>query len=261
MTRPHERRRDEHERLDRDDERERDDDDDRHADAHVAREHRAPVDEATGRTGPAPAPEQSPELMERPGDRPHRLRGDRRRPGNTRRSPSSASMRSSRLYLATRSERDGAPVLIWPAPVATARSAMVVSSVSPERWLMTAPQPWPRARSTASSVSVSVPIWLSLMRIALAARSVEAALRARSRVGHEQVVTDQLARSADALGEQLPALPVVLGQAVLERHDRVARDPVGPEVDHLAGLEAAALLGQPVGQLAVGVRLTDRPAR
>ena len=36
--------------------------------------------------------------------------------------------------MATRSERDGAPVLIWPAPVATARSAMVVSSVSPERW-------------------------------------------------------------------------------------------------------------------------------
>ncbi len=28
-------------------------------------------------------------------------------------------MRSSWLYLATRSERDGAPVLIWPQPVAT----------------------------------------------------------------------------------------------------------------------------------------------
>ena len=48
-------------------------------------------------------------------------------------------MRSRRLYLATRSERQGAPVLIWPVPSATARSAIVVSSVSPERWDITAP--------------------------------------------------------------------------------------------------------------------------
>jgi hypothetical protein len=41
-------------------------------------------------------------------------------------------MRSSWLYFATRSDRAGAPVLIWPQPVATARSAMVVSSVSPD---------------------------------------------------------------------------------------------------------------------------------
>jgi hypothetical protein len=32
--------------------------------------------------------------------------------------------------------RAGAPVLIWPQSVATARSAIVVSSVSPERWLI-----------------------------------------------------------------------------------------------------------------------------
>ena len=49
----------------------------------------------------------------------------------------SSSMRSSWLYFATRSLRQGAPVLIWPVLQATARSAMVVSSVSPERWLMT----------------------------------------------------------------------------------------------------------------------------
>ena len=46
-------------------------------------------------------------------------------------------MRTSRLYFATRSDRESEPVLIWPAPVATARSAMVVSSVSPERWEIT----------------------------------------------------------------------------------------------------------------------------
>jgi hypothetical protein len=46
-------------------------------------------------------------------------------------------MRSSWLYLATRSERESDPVLIWPAAVPTARSAMQVSSVSPERCEMT----------------------------------------------------------------------------------------------------------------------------
>ena len=54
-------------------------------------------------------------------------------PGYSEMSPSSSSMRSSWLYLATRSVRLGAPVLIWPAFRATAMSAMVVSSVSPER--------------------------------------------------------------------------------------------------------------------------------
>jgi len=36
------------------------------------------------------------------------------------------------LYLAVRSPRQGAPVLIWPVPRPTTRSAMVVSSVSPD---------------------------------------------------------------------------------------------------------------------------------
>ena len=40
--------------------------------------------------------------------------------------------------------REGAPVLICPTPVATARSAMVVSSVSPERCDMTAAYPFAR---------------------------------------------------------------------------------------------------------------------
>ena len=46
-------------------------------------------------------------------------------------------MRSSWLYLATRSLRLAEPVLIWPAEVPTARSAMVLSSVSPDRCEMT----------------------------------------------------------------------------------------------------------------------------
>ena len=55
------------------------------------------------------------------------------KPGYWAAPPSSSSMRSSWLYLATRSLRLGAPVLIWQVFRATARSAMVVSSVSPER--------------------------------------------------------------------------------------------------------------------------------
>src|SRR5262245_11693181 len=50
--------------------------------------------------------------------------------------PRSSSIRSSWLYLAMRSVRLAEPVLIWPALVATAMSAMLVSSVSPLRWLM-----------------------------------------------------------------------------------------------------------------------------
>ena len=39
------------------------------------------------------------------------------------------------VAFATRSLLVGAPDLIWPLFVATTRSAIVVSSVSPERWL------------------------------------------------------------------------------------------------------------------------------
>ena len=44
-----------------------------------------------------------------------------------------SSILRSWLYLATRSLRLGAPVLVWQVFRATARSAIVVSSVSPER--------------------------------------------------------------------------------------------------------------------------------
>lgn len=47
--------------------------------------------------------------------------------------PSSASISRRRLYLAMRSLRQAEPVLIWPPPMATAKSARKVSSVSPDR--------------------------------------------------------------------------------------------------------------------------------
>src|SRR5215468_11105240 len=76
---------------------------------------------------------------------------------------SSSSMRSRRLNFATRSERQSDPVLIWPAPVPTARSAIVVSSVSPERCEITVLNPASRAIRIASNVSVNVPIWFNLI--------------------------------------------------------------------------------------------------
>jgi enolase len=63
-------------------------------------------------------------------------------------------MRSSWLYLAILSVRDIEPVLICPAFVATAMSAIVVSSVSPERCEITDAKPARFARATASIVSV-----------------------------------------------------------------------------------------------------------
>ena len=128
-------------------------------------------------------------------------------------------MRSSWLYLAMRSVRLAEPVLIWPALVATAMSAMVVSSVSPLRWLMIVVKPLRRASSMASSVSVSVPIWFTLMRMLLAAFLSMPSCKPLG-VGHEQVVADQLHLAAQLACQLLPAVPVVLGQAVLDGADR-----------------------------------------
>ncbi len=110
------------------------------------------------------------------------------RPANTAEAPSCSSMRISWLYLASRSERDSDPVLIWPQLVATARSAIVVSSVSPERCENTVPQPARWAISTASSVSDKVPIWLTLTSSALAMprRSRRAAAAGWSRTRHRR---------------------------------------------------------------------------
>ena len=52
----------------------------------------------------------------------------------------------------------GAPDLIWPAFVATARCEMNESSVSPERWLTIRPKPACSAVSIVWRVSESVPI-------------------------------------------------------------------------------------------------------
>ena len=147
--------------------------------------------------------------------------------------------------MAVRSERQGAPALIWPVFRPTARSAMVVSSVSPERWLTTAVQPACCAILMAAMVSVRVPIWLSLMRMELEAFRLDALAQALD-VGDVEVVADELDFVAQLFGKQLPAVPVVLGHAVLDADDGVGRDPLDIIVHHLGGAEGDAFLGQDV---------------
>src|SRR5690606_34851230 len=52
-----------------------------------------------------------------------------------------------------------------------------------------------------------------------------------ARVGHEQVVADQLHPVAQTVRQQLPADEVVFGAAALDRGDREALDQVGQVVD------------------------------
>ncbi len=101
---------------------------------------------------------------------------------------------------------------------------MKLSTVSPLRWETMAPQPALRAISIAAIVSVSVPIWLSLIRTELADLFGDAAGDALD-VGDEEVVADELDLRAERRRQELPALPVVLGQAVLDGDDGVLARP------------------------------------
>ena len=106
--------------------------------------------------------------------------------------------------------------------------------------------------SIASSVSVSVPIWLTLISIELATPVLDALLQPRD-VGHEEVVANKLDVGAEPVGQQAPAVPVVLGHAVLDRDDRVAGGPLRVEADERRRVERPALAFQRV--LAVRVEL------
>ena len=70
-------------------------------------------------------------------------------------------------------------------------------------------------------------------------------------VGDEQIVADQLHRAPQALGERLPAVPVLLVHAVLDRDDRIARGEVRPVVGQLLRAQRAALVLEHVAALAV----------
>src|SRR5262249_62374454 len=64
--------------------------------------------------------------------------------------------------------------------------------------------------------------------------------RAR-RVRDEEVGADELEPAAEPRCQRDPALPVVLGEPVLDREDRVAPGPLLPEGDHLLGALGRAL--------------------
>jgi hypothetical protein len=63
-------------------------------------------------------------------------------------------------------------------------------------------------------------------------------------VRHEQIVPDELAAVAKRSRERRPAAPVILREAVLDRHDRILLEPARVQLDHALGaaLAGAALL-------------------
>jgi hypothetical protein len=103
------------------------------------------------------------------------------------------------------------PVLICPQFVATARSAMVASSVSPERCDITQVMRLRCAMFTAASVSDRVPIWLTFTSSELAQPFLDPLGEPRG-VGDEQVVAHKLHPVANRFGQRLPAVPVILAQ-------------------------------------------------
>merc|ERR1719402_2155538 len=75
--------------------------------------------------------------------------------------PSSSSILSSWLYLASLSDLHGAPVFICPVASPTTRSAIKQSSVSPDLCDTMVPHPFSLARLWAAIDSVTEPIWLT----------------------------------------------------------------------------------------------------
>lgn len=62
------------------------------------------------------------------------------------------------MYLAVLSDLHGAPVLIYPVYKPTTKSAMKLSSVSPDLWLTITPKPFFYDKFDASIDSVNDPI-------------------------------------------------------------------------------------------------------
>jgi len=60
-------------------------------------------------------------------------------------------------------------------------------------------------------------------------------------VGDEHVVAHELDLVAEGVGQFLPGFPVVLGAAVLDGDDRIFRDELPVELDHLVTGELAAV--------------------
>ena len=158
-------------------------------------------------------------------------------------------MRSASFHFAMRSERAKEPTLSWPAPQPTARCTIVTSSVSPERAETIAPQPPSRAASSAAFASVTVPAWFGLTSTALQMPAAAAARPAPR--GDQEIVADDLHPVGRLPRKAAQPLGVVLGQRVLDRHDRIAVEPAEQRLGHAVGVEGLAVERQAVAAIAV----------
>ena len=66
------------------------------------------------------------------------------------------------------------------------------------------------------------------------------------RIGHEEIVADDLEAVPGFSDQLFPSVPVVLRQAVFNRDDRILVDPVLPERDHLVAGKHFAFFAQVV---------------
>ena len=69
---------------------------------------------------------------------------------------------------------------------------------------------------------------------------IDAALQT-SRVGHKQVVTNQLHSIATLVGQHLPCVPIVFATSVLDAADWVAINPIRQEINHASRIKAFAV--------------------
>src|SRR3546814_4813037 len=67
------------------------------------------------------------------------------------------------------------------------------------------------------------------------------------RIGDEKIVAHKLHLAADPVGEQLPAFEIILGHAVLDRHDRIAVAKLGEIFCHFGRSESPALARHQIG--------------
>src|SRR5581483_12473319 len=77
-------------------------------------------------------------------------------------------------------------------------------------------------------------------------------------VRDEEIVADELHALAELARERAPAVPVVLGAAVLERHHRIRVDDAAPEPGKLIRAEVTALEAVPAVAIHLARRRVER---
>ena len=123
------------------------------------------------------------------------------------------------------------------------RSAMDVSSVSPQRWVAMAAQPFLGHMDGGDSLGQAADL-VQLDGTAFATFSSMPRASRSTLVTRDRRPPAQPCRRASDSG--FPASPVVLGQPVCRHGDGVLRDPVGIEGHHFRGIHLAALGAQVV---------------